>query len=88
MFKHLIMKKRQVNLKKLSLEKQVISSLSRKQILGGDPFSRYSCGDAGCIPPIDVTLNKGCQFDTVGCPQLSERETDCYCDSIVTCKVC
>ncbi|WP_118973448.1 class I lanthipeptide [Taibaiella koreensis] len=85
------MKKKQVSLKKLTLNKQVISKLDRKHILGGGTFFR--CSDDNPIPPIDVTLNAGCQFDTVGCPGPSDGGTcdwvtNCICDSIVTCQVC
>lgn len=73
------MKKRQVNLKKLTLGKSVITRMESVQIKAGDAFSRYSCGEAGCIPPIDITLDPGCQFDTVGC---ASQKYTCDCDTV------
>jgi len=73
------MKKRQVSLKKLTLGKSVVSRLGSAQIKAGDAFSRYSCGDAGCIPPVDVTLDPGCQFETAGC---GSQDYTCKCDTV------
>ncbi|MGN7820501.1 hypothetical protein HGH92_06005 [Chitinophaga varians] len=44
------MKKKKVNLAKLSLNKEVISNLSQKKITGGATYNGGFCSVVGCQP--------------------------------------
>lgn len=56
------MKKKKTSLKKLSLNKDVISSLENNQVTGGAPASLWIC-------PIDTRFN--CPILTPACPILT-----------------